>query len=113
MKITLFVIGKTDEKYLREGIEKYLKRLAHYSAFEMIEYNIARKWQSLPPAQIMQKEAEAILQQMEKPIIACCSMKRENHSPLWNLLPLFSKGLITQLKTSFFWWVAPGASMRQ
>lgn len=66
MKITLFVIGKTDDAYLREGLEKYLKRLVHYSAFEMIEYNLARKWQSLPPAQLMQKEAEAILQQMEK-----------------------------------------------
>ena len=66
MKITLFVIGKTDDAYLREGIEKFLKRLAHYSAFEMIEHNIARKWHSLPPAQLMQKEAEVILQQMEK-----------------------------------------------
>jgi 23S rRNA (pseudouridine1915-N3)-methyltransferase len=66
MKITLFVIGKTDDAYLREGLEKYLKRLAHYTTFEVIEHTIVRKWQSLPPAQLMQKEAEAILQQMEK-----------------------------------------------
>lgn len=66
MKITLLVIGKTDEKYLREGIEKYLKRLAHYTTFEMLEHSLARKLQSLPLAQLMQKEAEVILQQMEK-----------------------------------------------
>lgn len=66
MKITLFVIGKTDDAYLREGLEKYLKRLAHYTTFEVIEHTIVRKWQSLPLAQLMQKEAEAILQQMEK-----------------------------------------------
>jgi 23S rRNA (pseudouridine1915-N3)-methyltransferase len=66
MKITLFVIGKTDDAYLREGLEKFLKRLAHYTTFEVLEHNMARKWLSLPPAQIMQKEAEAILQQMDK-----------------------------------------------
>lgn len=66
MKITLLVIGKTDEKYLREGIEKYLKRLAHYTSFEVLEHSLARKFQTLPPAQLMQKEAEVILQQMDK-----------------------------------------------
>jgi len=66
MKITLLTIGKTDEAYLRAGIEKYMKRLAHYTTFEIIEHTLARKWQSLPPAQLKQKEAEVILQQMEK-----------------------------------------------
>ncbi len=66
MKITLLVIGKTDEKYLREGLEKYLKRLAHYTTFEVLEHSLAQKFQALPPAQLMQKEAEVILQQMYK-----------------------------------------------
>jgi 23S rRNA (pseudouridine1915-N3)-methyltransferase len=66
MKLTLLVIGKTDEKYLREGVEKYLRRLAHYTTFEMLEHSLARKFQALPPAQLMQKEAGVILQQMEK-----------------------------------------------
>ena len=30
MKITFLVIGKTDEKYLNEGINGYLDRLKHY-----------------------------------------------------------------------------------
>ena len=35
MKITLLAIGKTDDKYIIEGIEKYLKRLKHYIKFEL------------------------------------------------------------------------------
>ncbi|MBP6335486.1 MAG: 23S rRNA (pseudouridine(1915)-N(3))-methyltransferase RlmH [Bacteroidia bacterium] len=30
MKCELFVVGKTTEKYLQEGINEYLKRLTHY-----------------------------------------------------------------------------------
>ena len=35
MKITLLVIGKTDSKYLIEGINEYMKRLKHYINFEI------------------------------------------------------------------------------
>ncbi len=34
MKITLLAIGKTNAKYLHEGIEQYTKRLSHYIPFE-------------------------------------------------------------------------------
>ena len=34
MKITLLTIGKTNTKYLQEGIEQYIKRLSHYIPFE-------------------------------------------------------------------------------
>ncbi len=66
MKITLFVTGKTDQAYLRQGIENYVKRLSHYSNFEIIEHSLARKIKDLPPAQQKQKEAETMLQQMTK-----------------------------------------------
>lgn len=36
MKIKLIVIGKTDEKYLQEGVQIYLERLKHYIPFEII-----------------------------------------------------------------------------
>lgn len=39
MKIKLIAIGKTDESYLKEGIDKYLKRLKHYVSFELIIIN--------------------------------------------------------------------------
>jgi len=37
MKIKLVTIGKTDERYLKEGIEKYVARLKHYVDFEIKE----------------------------------------------------------------------------
>ena len=42
MKIKLITIGKTDDNYLREGIEKYLIRLKHYINFEVIEIRDVR-----------------------------------------------------------------------
>ena len=35
MKILFLVIGKTDEAYLEQGIEKYMARLKHYASVEM------------------------------------------------------------------------------
>ena len=36
MKIKLIVIGKTDEKYLKQGLAKYEDRLKHYAKYEMV-----------------------------------------------------------------------------
>lgn len=35
MKLTLLVVGKTDAKYLKEGIELYASRLKHYVDFNI------------------------------------------------------------------------------
>ena len=37
MKVTLLVIGKTDDKLLKELIDKYHKKLNHYARFSYIE----------------------------------------------------------------------------
>lgn len=37
MKIKLLSIGKTDESYIKEGINKYVGRLKYYASFEIIE----------------------------------------------------------------------------
>ena len=37
MKVTLLVIGKTDDKLLKELIDKYHKKLNHYARFNYIE----------------------------------------------------------------------------
>lgn len=37
MKITLLTVGKIKEKYLRDGIAEYAKRLSRYCRLEMIE----------------------------------------------------------------------------
>ena len=36
MKITLIAVGKTEDKYLIEGIDKYLNRLKHYINFNVL-----------------------------------------------------------------------------
>ena len=35
--ITLITVGKIKEKYIKEGIEDYLKRLSKYTKIELIE----------------------------------------------------------------------------
>ena len=40
MKITFLVLGKTEDSYLKEGIEKYTKRLKHYIKFEKIHVRL-------------------------------------------------------------------------
>lgn len=46
MKISLWVIGKTDQKYLEEGMAIFLKRLPHYCRFEYIEIPEARSYKN-------------------------------------------------------------------
>lgn len=58
MKIKLIAVGKTDEAYLIEGIEKYLSRLKHYVSFEFIIVNDVKLGKKNKPE--LQKEQEAI-----------------------------------------------------
>ncbi len=65
MKITLLTIGKTEDKYLIEGIEKYLKRLKHYINFKIVEIPDVKNTKNLSQDQQKAKEAELILKQIE------------------------------------------------
>ena len=65
MKITFLVIGKTDEAYLREGIEKYLKRLKHYIAFQYLEIPDLKNVKHLSEEELKSKEAELIFKQLK------------------------------------------------
>lgn len=64
MKITLLVVGKTEDKYLIEGIDKYLKRLKHYINFNMVVIPDVKNTKNLTEAQQKSKEAELILKQI-------------------------------------------------
>ena len=61
MKITLLVVGKTNDAYLIEGVEKYAKRLIHYCKFQLIEIPELKNTKSLSEEQQKEKEAELIL----------------------------------------------------
>lgn len=60
MKITLLTIGKTEDKYLLEGIDIYLKRLKHYITFKILEIPELKGTKSLTREQQKTKEAELI-----------------------------------------------------
>lgn len=59
MKIKLIAIGKTDEKYLQDGISKYLDRLKHYISFDLVVINDVKIGSK--PNTLLQKEKEAEL----------------------------------------------------
>lgn len=64
MKITLIAIGKTEDKYLIEGIDKYLNRLKHYINFNLVIIPDIKNTKNLTEAQQKNKEAELILKQL-------------------------------------------------
>lgn len=64
MKITLLVVGKTEDKYLVEGITKYINRLKHYIGFQLVVIPELKNTKSLTEAQQKSKEAELILKQL-------------------------------------------------
>jgi len=65
MKILLLVIGKTDEKYLLEGMSKYRNRLKHYIGFNYEEIPDIKNRKSLSEAQQKKQEADLILAKLK------------------------------------------------
>lgn len=65
MKITLLVIGKTDEQYLETGIAKYVGRLEHYVPFELKIISDIKNRKTLTEAQQKKSEGELLLAQFQ------------------------------------------------
>jgi len=64
MKITLIAIGKTEDKYLIEGIYKYINRLKHYINFSFLAIPDVKNVKNLSEAQQKAKEAELLHKQI-------------------------------------------------
>ena len=62
MKVVLVVIGKTDEAYLRTGIEKFENRLKHYLPYEMQVIPDLKNTKNLSTSQQKTMEGQLILQ---------------------------------------------------
>lgn len=59
MDITIIAVGKLKEKYLKNGIAEYLKRMKSYANIKIVEVNDEPAGQTLSEAEIEQvKEAE-------------------------------------------------------
>jgi len=68
MKITILAVGKIKEKFFREAIAEYEKRLSRYCKFEIIEVADEKTPDNASIAeeeQIKQKEAERILNKIQ------------------------------------------------
>ncbi len=64
MKTELWAIGKTNEAYLKEGMDIYLKRLKHYLTFKMEIIPDLKKSKNLKAAQFKLKEGQLVLQKL-------------------------------------------------
>jgi 23S rRNA (pseudouridine1915-N3)-methyltransferase len=68
MKITILAVGKLKEKYLKDGIAEYAKRLSRFCDFEMIEVADEKAPENLSGAQelqVMAKEADRLFEKVK------------------------------------------------
>jgi 23S rRNA (pseudouridine1915-N3)-methyltransferase len=65
MKVELWMIGKTNFGYLKEGIEIYDKRLKHYLSLDLKIIPDIKNAKNLTPDQIRQKESALIFQKLQ------------------------------------------------
>lgn len=69
MKITIISVGKIKEKFYREAIAEYAKRLSSYCRFEIIELQDEKtpdKASAETERQIKEKEAERIMKAVDE-----------------------------------------------
>ena len=66
MKLKIIFVGKTEEDYLKYGIDKFQKRLKNYLPLEVIEIPALKNTKKLSIEQQKIKEGELILQKVEK-----------------------------------------------
>lgn len=64
MKITFLTVGKTEDAYLKDGIEKYVKRLKHYTKLSIVDIDELKNTKALTQEQQKSKEAELILKKI-------------------------------------------------
>lgn len=69
MKISIITVGKLKEKYLKQGIDEYLKRLSTYAKVEIIEVADEKAPEQLSEAEmeeVKRKEGERILSHLSE-----------------------------------------------
>ena len=64
MKIVVLAIGKTDENWIQEGIDKYTKRLKHYVSFDFQPIPDIKNRKNLSENQQKEREGDLILKHL-------------------------------------------------
>lgn len=68
MNVRIIAVGKLKEKYLRDGIAEYSKRLGRYGRFQIVELKEESFTEPLSPKeleQVLQREGERILAELK------------------------------------------------
>ena len=63
MELKLVTVGKTDVKWVKEGLDLYVSRLRHYVPFTLVEIPQLKNVSAFSQEQIKEKEGELILRQ--------------------------------------------------
>lgn len=103
MKIKLICVGKLKEKYLKQGIQEYIKRLGAYTKFEIIEVADEKAPETLSPAemeQVKEKEGERILAKV-KDHDYCFALAIEGKNPSSEVFAREIDQLMLQGKSDF------------
>ena len=69
MNISIMVVGKLKEKYLKTGIDEYLKRMSSYAKIEIVEIPDEKAPEVLSAAemeQVKQREGEKLLAKLSQ-----------------------------------------------
>ena len=66
MKMTLLTVGKTDVRWVREGLELYVSRLEHYVKLALKEIPELKNVSAFTREQIKEKEGELILSSVQQ-----------------------------------------------
>ena len=65
MKVTVFCIGKTNEKYLLQGMDEYKKRLKHFIKVDWIELPEVKNQKGLSKLELLNKEETLFNKQLK------------------------------------------------
>lgn len=60
MKVNLIAIGKVKEKYFRDALDEYVKRLSQFCKFELIELDECLLTPSITEETVKKKESQAL-----------------------------------------------------
>lgn len=66
MKLEFWTIGKTNEKYLVEGMTIFQKRIQRYLKLETVLITDVKNAKNLKPQQVKKKEGDKILAKLQK-----------------------------------------------
>ena len=64
MDVKLVTAGKTDVRWVKEGLDLYVSRLRHYVPFSLVEIPQLKNVSALTEEQIKEREGELILRQL-------------------------------------------------